>query len=117
MFKKILEDKKLRSDIILIAVCLVIGLSLLLVMFLTRVEGSVAVVIIDDKKVAEYPLSIDGVYYLNGGTNVLAIEDGMAYMKEATCPGYQDCVETGKIKYVIQTIVCRPNGVVIEIRE
>ena len=114
--KKILEDKKKRSDLILVSVCLVVGLSLLFFMFLTRTEGSTVVVTINDKKVAEYSLAIDGIYYLNGGTNVLAIEDGWAYMKEANCPGYQDCVERGRIKYVIQSIVCRPNGITVEIK-
>ena len=113
--KKILEDKKLRSDIILIAVVLVIGLSALLVSFLLRKDGSTVVVSVDGRKVAEYSLHVDGTYYLNGGTNVLVIEDGCAYMKEANCPGYQDCVEKGKISYVGQSITCLPNKLIVEI--
>ena len=117
--KKILEDKKLRSDIILIAVVLVIGLSALLVSFLLRKDGSTVgstvVVSVDGRKVAEYSLHVDGTYYLNGGTNVLVIEDGYAYMKEANCPGFQDCVEKGKISYVGQSITCLPNKLIVEI--
>lgn len=113
--KKIFENKKLVSDIILVAVVLVIGLSVLLVFYLNRTEGSMAVVSVDGEKIAEYPLAIDGVYYLNDGTNVLVIEDGKAYMREATCPGYQDCVERGKISFVGETIVCKPNKLVVEI--
>ena len=113
--KKIFENKKLISDIILVAVVLVIGLSVLLVFYLNRTEGSMAVVSVDGNKIAEYPLAIDGVYYLNDGTNVLVIEDGKAYMREATCPGYQDCVERGKISFVGETIVCKPNKLVVEI--
>ncbi len=113
--KKIFENKKLVSDIILVAVVLVIGLSVLLVFYLNRTEGSMAVVSVDGDKIAEYPLAIDGVYYLNDGTNVLVIEDGKAYMREATCPGYQDCVERGKISFVGETIVCKPNKLVVEI--
>ena len=119
MLKKIIdrihEDKKLRSDIILVAVILVIGLSALLIAFLSREGGSTAVVYVDGKKVAEYSLYINGTYYLNNGTNVLVIEDGYAYMKEADCPGYQDCVERGKISYVGQSITCLPNKVIVEI--
>lgn len=112
---KIFENKKTRSDIILIAVLLVVGLSVLLAFYLGRTEGSVAVVSIDGVKVAEYPLSVDGVYYLNGGTNVLVIESGKAYIREANCPGYQDCVERGKISFVGESIICLPNKLEVKI--
>ena len=118
MLKKFLEDKKLRSDIILIGVLLIISLSVLLFVFLTREEGAIADVYIDGVKVAEYPLSIDGVYYINNGSNVLVIEDGAAYMREANCPdkfSKNGCVNTGKIFYVGQTIVCLPNKIIVEI--
>ena len=118
MLKKFLEDKKLRSDIILIGVLLIISLSVLLFVFLTREEGAIADVYVDGVKVAEYPLSIDGVYYLNNGSNVLVIENGTAYMREANCPdkfSKNGCVNTGKISYVGQTIVCLPNKIIVEI--
>lgn len=115
MLKKILENKKLLSDIILIGVLLIVSLSVFLIWHLSGTDGSTAVVTVDGKRVGEYSLAIDGVYYINDGTNVLAIEDGKAYMKEASCPGYQDCVETGKISRVGETIVCLPNKVVVEI--
>ncbi len=115
MLKKILENKKLLSDIILVGVLLIIGLSVFLIWYLGGTKGSTAVVTVDGKRVGEYPLSVDGVYYLNNGTNVLCIEEGKAYIKEANCPGYQDCVETGKIFMVGQTIVCLPNKLVVEI--
>lgn len=118
MLKKFLEDKKLRSDIILIGVLLIISLSVLLFVFLTREEGAIADVYVDGVKVAEYPLSIDGVYYINNGSNVLVIEDGAAYMREANCPdkfSKNGCVNTGKISYVGQTIVCLPNKIIVEI--
>lgn len=115
MLKKILEDKKLRSDIILIGTLLIVGLSVLLFMILTGEQGDRVLVTVNGERVAEYPLSVDGVYYLNGGTNVLVIEDGYVYMREANCPGFQDCVETGKISMVGQSIVCLPNKVIVEI--
>lgn len=116
MLKKILGNKKLCSDIILVAVLLVISLSVLLIFFINRTEGDMVVVSVDGVKVAEYSLSIDGVYYLNNGSNVLVIEDNTAYVREATCPGFQDCVEMGKIRFVGESIVCLPNKVVIEIQ-
>ena len=118
MLKKIFENKKLCSDILLIGILLIIGLSVLLFVFLTREEGAVAEVYVNNVKVAEYPLSIDGVYYLNNGSNVLVIEDGYAYMREANCPdkfSKNGCVNAGKISYVGQTIVCLPNKIIVEI--
>ena len=132
MFKKIytklLEDKKLLADVILVLVVLVIGISVLLITTLNKnksvvevpktdgegnvvtdengdvvmVNPNIAVVSVDGKKIAEYPMAVDGVYTsngYNGGTNTLVIEDGMAYITDATCPGYQDCVEAGRKKY------------------
>ena len=118
MLKKLLEDKKLRSDIILVGILLIISLSVLLFVFLTREEGAVAEVSVDGVKVAEYPLDIDGVFYINNGSNVLVIENGAAYMREANCPdkfSKNGCVNTGKISYVGQTIVCLPNKIIVEI--
>ena len=115
MLKKLLENKKLLSDIILVGVLLIVSLSVFLVMFLNREEGSTVVVSVNGVTVAEYPLSMDATYYLNNGTNVLVIKDGYAYISEATCPGYQDCVESGKIRFVGEKIVCLPNKVIVEI--
>lgn len=115
MLKKILENKKLLSDIILVGVLLLVSLSVFLIWYLNGTDGSTAVVSVDGEVVAEYSLEIDGVYYLNDGTNVLVIEDGSAYIREANCPGYQDCVETGRISRVGETIVCLPNKLVVEI--
>ena len=118
MLKKLLENKKLLSDIILITVILIVSLSVLLIVFLTRESGNIVVVYVDGEKVAEYPLSVDGVYYLNNGTNTLVIENGEAYMRDATCPDKytgNGCVNTGRISYVGQKIVCLPNRVIVEI--
>ncbi len=115
MLKKLLENKKLLSDIILVGILLIVSLSVFLIFFLNRTEGSTVMVSVDKKVVAEYSLSIDATYYLNDGSNVLVIKDGYAYISEATCPGYQDCVESGKIRYVGEKIVCLPNKVVVEI--
>ena len=115
MLKKILENKKLLSDTILVGVLLIISLSVFLIFYLTRTEGDTVVVSVHNQAVAEYPLSIDATYYLNNGTNVLVIKDGYAYISEANCPGFQDCVETGKIKFVGEKIICLPNELIVEI--
>lgn len=114
MLKKILENKKLLSDIILIGVLLIVSLSVFLVITMTKREGDIAVVTVDGQVVAEYPLSVDGKYLLNGGTNSLVIENGEAYVEYASCPDGL-CINQGRISMIGERIVCLPNKLMIEI--
>ena len=107
--------KSLRLDIIFIAALLVISSAALLLTRIFRKEGNVAVVSVGPEEVARYSLAEDGEYEINGGTNILVIENGEAYMKFSTCVGYQDCVEKGRIRYAGEFITCLPNGVSVVI--
>lgn len=116
MDKKINPDKKkYRLDIIVIASILLVSVLTLLVVTLNKKEGSVVVVEIDGVKVSEYSLFLNGEYSLNGGTNILVIENGVAYLNYSNCPDHT-CEKTGKIKYVGQSIICLPNKVSITIK-
>ena len=106
--------KKYRLDIIVIAALLIFSLSVLLIINLTRKDGATVTVTIDGVTVAEYSLAKDGVYSLNGGTNILTIENGTARMSESSCPDHI-CENKGKIKYVGQTIVCLPNKLTVTV--
>ena len=112
---KFIAKTKYRLDIIVIAAIHLASLALLLVMTLNKEEGSVVVVEIDGATVATYSLDRDGEYSLNGGTNVLVIEDGKAYLNYSNCPDHT-CEKTGKIQYVGQSIICLPNKVAITIK-
>ena len=119
MLKKILGDRRLIADVILIASLLVMSLSVFFAFFITRVEGNAVQVTVDNKVVGIYSLSIDGVYHINNGTNILVIEDGYAYLSYSKCPD-QTCVfgkssHGNKISYVNQKSVCLPNNVVITV--
>ena len=105
---------KYRADVLVIAAILLLALSMVLVTFLTKEEGAVAVVEIDGVKAGEYPLDVDGTFPLNGGTNVLVIENGAAYLNYSNCPDHT-CENTGKIRYVGQTIICLPNRLSITV--
>ncbi len=107
--------KKYRLDVIVIASILILSLLILLVVTLTKKEGSVAVVEVNGVTVGEYSLWKNGEYSLNGGTNVLVIENGVAYLNYSDCPDHT-CEKTGKIKYVGQSIICLPNKVSITIK-
>lgn len=101
------------ADIILIASLLVVALVLFLVLG-NRGEGNWAVVEINGVDVARYSLAEDGRYSLNGGTNILVIQNGSAMITEADCPD-KICVKQGSIKHQGQTIVCLPNKLQIKI--
>ncbi|MBQ2732986.1 MAG: NusG domain II-containing protein [Clostridia bacterium] len=107
--------KKLRYDILLIAVLLFVSALAVGITLLTREAGERVVVEINGVQTAVYPLSVDGEYPLNGGTNILVIENGEAYLRYADCPD-KVCVNTGKIRYEGQTIVCLPNKLSVTVR-
>ena len=107
--------KKYRLDVIIISAILLFSLVLLLIVTLTKEEGSTVVVEINGETVATYSLDQNGEYSLNGGTNVLVIEEGKAYLNYSNCPDHT-CEKTGKIQYVGQSIICLPNKVAITIR-
>ncbi len=106
-----------RRDIILISSILAIALAGLVLILLMQKDGAVAVVSIDGERVAEYPLDKDGEYSLNGGTNILKIENGEAYMLYADCPTVGDtkCTHQGKISKTGQKITCLPNRLVVTV--
>ena len=111
------KAKKHIWDIALIGFLLVLGVVLLLVFRLGKGPGAAVTVSVKGDEIARYSLNIDGVHTLNGGTNVLKIEDGKAWMIEANCPktGSDVCTEHGKIWKNGQMITCKPNLLVVEV--
>ena len=107
--------KKYRLDLLVIALLLLIALASLLIITLTKKEGNVVVLEIDGAVSAKFPLSVDGVFPLNGGTNTLVIENGEARLINSHCPDHT-CEQTGAIRYVGQTIVCLPNRLSLTVK-
>lgn len=114
MLKKILGNKRYIADVILIASVLAVILSAFIIVSLTSRPGAIARVSVDGRVVAEYPLSFDCEYSLNGGKNLLVVKDGAVYMKQADCPDGL-CVNQGKKSRSGERIVCLPNRVMVEI--
>lgn len=114
MQKKLFGNKKMIADIILIASVLVIALSVFIIVELSKKEGAFVRVSIDGEMVAEYSLSADGEYSLNGGTNILVIENREAYIRWADCPR-QICVKDGRVSRTGERITCLENRVVVEV--
>ena len=103
-----------RRDLLLILSLLCIGLILFLVMRLAARDGTRVTVSVDNRTVAEYPLSVDGEFSLLDGKNVLVIEDGEAYMKESHCPDHL-CERQGRISRGGERIVCLPHHLTVKI--
>lgn len=114
MLEKFFGNKKRIADIALVASILLIALFVFVILELTKTSGQLLRVTVDGEVVGEYSLMDDGEYLLNGGTNILVIENGEAYVKWADCPK-QICVNTGRISHTGQRITCLANRIVVEV--
>ncbi len=109
--------KKYRNDLLLLLGILVLVAVFALGYTLTRKEGAYALLLQDGEEIGRYALQEDlEIPILEGETvtNVLAIGDGKARMKEATCPD-QICVEHKAVSKAGETIVCLPHKLVVKI--
>ena len=103
-----------KKDFILIGVIVAVIAIAITVLSLTKKDGDYVVVKVDGNEVARYSLAQDGEYSLNGGTNVLRIENGKAYLVSANCPDHL-CVKQGKIDQSGETITCLPNRLTVTV--
>lgn len=103
-----------KKDFILIGAILAIILIVFAVIQLTEKDGAYVVVKVNGEEVAKYSLSENGEYELNGGTNILRIADGKAFLTDADCPDHL-CVNQGKISKSGQTITCLPNRLTVTV--
>ncbi len=107
---------KYRADLILLLAVLLIG-AVLALRALSSPTGACVHVRVDGTVVAAYSLSdarSEVIAGVNDGSNLLIIENGAAYVSQASCPDGL-CIHTGRISKAGQSIVCLPNRVVIEI--
>ena len=107
---------------VLILLLSVIGVALVVMAVLSALgaykSGDTVVISVDGQAIERLPLKKDTEYKIEtpeGGYNILVIEDGRAYVKEASCPD-KICVRTGEVDEV-SPIVCLPNKVVISIEK
>ena len=107
-----------KKDIIIIAAALVLALGLYLVSQIAGGKTATTVVVtVDGKEVLRRPLAVENTYEIkqdDGSVNVIAVEGGAVYMKEANCRDGL-CIHQGKMKNAAKTIVCLPHKLVIQI--
>lgn len=103
-----------KRDLIVILSILLLSVIALLVFRLTAKNGGGVTVRVDGEIIAVYSFADEGKYELNGGTNILVIEDGKAYLIDADCPD-KLCVKQGRISREGQTITCLPNKLTVTV--
>jgi len=110
-----------KNDIILAASFVVVAVIFtIFIQVVVKKDGNVAVVSIDGQIYKELSLNVNTELDIDeaagvDGYNILVIQNGYAYMKDADCHD-KICVHQGKISKVGETIVCLPHKVVIEIK-
>ena len=109
-------ERRARNDIALIAILLSLAALAALALFLLRAEGDSVTVTVDGRFFGEYPLGEDRVVEITNGDhrNLLVIEGGRAYVREASCPD-GICASHRPIQYNGESIICLPNRVVIDV--
>ncbi len=100
--------KSRKLDIILIVSLILLSAIALLCLFVFKQDGKSVEVRVNGEVVAVYSLDNDGEHELNGGTNILVIKDGTAYISQAGCPD-KTCTRAGRLTHVGQSAVCLPN--------
>lgn len=106
--------KQHKRDILLIGLLVLAALAIFLFARsgMKQEEGAVAVVTVDGVEIGRYPLSRNGTFKLNEGSNTLVIENGEAWVSEANCPD-KLCMGFGKISKNGEFIVCLPNRLIV----
>ena len=107
-----------KRDIVLIALLLAVALALYFgAQLLGADEVSSVVVTIDGAEVLRKPLDVNDSYEIrqdDGSVNVITVENGAVYMKEANCRDGL-CLRQGRLRNQAGTIVCLPHEVVVKL--
>ena len=104
------------NDIKLLVVILAIGIAGMLVLHFCKGDTGKTVRITANGTEYTYDLDEDREIAVETdlGTNIVVIEDGFVYVREADCPD-KICVHHVRISRVGETIVCLPHRLVVEI--
>lgn len=119
------NSKKIKNDIVfivaLIFVLAIIGACILAfgkTGFFTGKKGNTVKVVVNGELYGTYSLENDQIIQIKSenGYNYLVIENGKAYVREASCPDGV-CSSHRPISFVGASIVCLPNKVVVSIEQ
>ncbi|MDO5299571.1 MAG: NusG domain II-containing protein [Clostridia bacterium] len=107
-----------KKDIIIVA-CALLAAGVLYLVSQVSLGGtmSTVVVTVDGREVLRKPLAVEDSYEIrqeDGSVNVITVENGAVYMKEANCRDGL-CISQGKMKNAAKTIVCLPHKLVVRL--
>lgn len=110
------REHKGRRDLILISACVLLAVFLLAAQRLLQKSGNWAVVRQEGRELGRYPLSQDAQIPLHTaeGYNLLVIEAGQAYIREADCPNGL-CIQEGRVSRTGESLVCLPHQLTVTI--
>lgn len=103
---------KKRTYVLIITVLIVIGI--LFIAQSLQKNGRYIEVKLNNESIGIYSLNENKTYKLNGGNNILIVEDGYAYINSANCPD-KICIKQGKINKEGQCITCLPNKITVTV--
>lgn len=106
-----------KNDLILMGAVLLIGLSVMLLINMTKKQGSKVELMVNEKVVKTFNLNENSTFTYqgeNGIINTFQIKNGYVNMLDANCPD-KLCVKHKKIHYNHETIVCLPHKLLIEV--
>ena len=117
MEKNINHSRKKKNDIVFVCILLTVGLLGALFLFLSKTEGDTVRVVSDGSVVKEFSLSenVRTRIFFGDGYNELVIQDGKAFVEEASCPD-GICVSHRPISNDGESIICLPNKLVVEVK-
>ena len=111
------DKKKIRNDILLVVVLLVVVCVAGLAFWLLRTDGDTVTVTVDGQSFGTYSLGQDirVPIVTERGSNTLVIRESRAWVEEASCPD-GICAAHRPISRDGESIVCLPNRVVVTVR-
>ena len=111
------KDRMNKRDIWLITGLLVLaGIFYLVLAGMRQQTGNRIRITVDGKEFGTYSLEKDREIKVESetGYNVIIIEDGKAYVKDADCPD-KYCVTMGKVSGNHESLVCLPHKMIVEV--
>ena len=97
-------------------ICVSLVMLFFLIMEKKRQEGDKVLIYVNGTLMQEVSLDTEDEILIHGnpGDNVLVIQNGKAYMKEASCENHV-CIQQGEISKNGETIICLPNQILVEV--
>ena len=105
-----------KDVIIILSLVIFAALSFILIYLVLPKTGDKVVITVNGEEYGTYPLSVDKEIEIKqkDKTNIIVIENGEVYMKEADCPD-KLCIKMGKKSKGGQSIICLPNKISAEV--